>query len=74
MVKTNYHIHQVLTNPNLEGRMLSWTVELLEYDIRYIPKGSIKSHVLDDFLVEFNLTIVKDASLHGCYQEMVPPN
>lgn len=33
--------------------MVAWSIELSEYDIQFIPRGSIKSQVLADFLVEF---------------------
>lgn len=32
-VKTNYHVQQVLKNPYLAGMMVSWAVEISEYDI-----------------------------------------
>jgi ribonuclease HI len=34
------------------GRMVAWAVELSEYDISYTPRGSIKSQVLADFVLE----------------------
>lgn len=37
--------------------MVSWMVELLEYDIQYIPRGSIKSQALEDVLAEFSLPL-----------------
>lgn len=43
LIKTKYLVRQVLKKPDLEGRMVSWMVELLEYDIQYVPRGSIKS-------------------------------
>lgn len=43
LVKTNYHVQQVLKKPNLAEIMVSWEVEIWEYYILYIPKGSIKS-------------------------------
>lgn len=45
-VKTNYPIKQVLKKANLAGRMVSWAVELLVHDIQYVPRGSIKSHIM----------------------------
>lgn len=42
-VKTSYHIRQVLKKPNLVRRMISWAVELFEYDVKYVSRGSIKS-------------------------------
>jgi len=53
MVKTNYPVKQVLSKPDLARRMVSWSVELSEYDLYYVPRSSIKSQVLADFVVEF---------------------
>jgi len=53
IVRTNYPVKQVLSKPDLEGRMVSWSVELSEYDLQYVPRSSIKSQVLADFVVEF---------------------
>ena len=44
---------QVLSKPDLAGRMVSWSVKLSEYDLQYVPRSSIKSQVLADFVVEF---------------------
>jgi len=33
--------------------MVLWSVELSEYDLQYVPKSSIKSQVLADFVMEF---------------------
>jgi len=53
MVKTNYPVKQVLSKPDLAGRMVSWSIELSEYDLQNVPRSSIKSQVLADFVVEF---------------------
>ena len=53
IVKTNYAVKQVLSKPDLAGRMVSWSVELSEYDIQFVPRSSIKSQVRADFVVEF---------------------
>lgn len=34
-VKANYQVKQVLKKPDLAGRMVSWAVELLKYDITF---------------------------------------
>lgn len=57
LVKTNYLVQQVLKKPDLEGNMVSWSVEISEYDIQYIPKGIIKSQALIDFIAELSLSI-----------------
>ena len=41
--------------------MVSWAVELSEYDIGFTPRTSIKSQVLEDFMVEFSSPLVSDS-------------
>ena len=45
-------IRQVLQKPDLAGRMVTWSVELSKFDIRYEPQVAIKAQALADFLVE----------------------
>jgi len=59
-VKTNYPIYEILSNPDLAGRMIGWSVELSEFDIRYESRGAIKSQCLADFSIE--LTPQQDVS------------
>ena len=35
------------------GRLIQWTIELSEFDVRYQPRSAIKAQVLGDFIVEF---------------------
>jgi len=49
----DYPIRQVLSKPDLAGRMVSWSVKLSKYDLQFVPRSSIKSQVLADFVVEF---------------------
>jgi ribonuclease HI len=35
--------------------MVAWSIELSKYDVQFVPRGSIKSQVLADFVVEFTL-------------------
>jgi len=42
----------MLSKPNLARRMIGWLVEISEFDIRYEPKGVIKSQCLADFSAE----------------------
>ncbi|XP_039687770.1 uncharacterized protein [Medicago truncatula] len=53
VIRTNYPVKQILGKLDLAGRMLSWSVELSEYDIQFAPRNNIKSQVLADFVVEF---------------------
>ena len=59
-MKTNYHVYQVVKKPDLEGRMVSWSLELLEYDIQYVMRKSIESQALDDFIAELSSPIKED--------------
>lgn len=54
VVKSDYPIKQVLGKPDLAGRMVAWSIELSEYDVQFVPRGSIKSQVLADFVVELS--------------------
>jgi len=51
-VRTDYPIFKILSKPDLLGRMIGWSVELSEFDIRYEPRGAIKSQCLVDFSAE----------------------
>jgi len=52
IVRTDYPIFKILSKLNLAGRMIGWSVELSEFDIRYEPRGAIKSQCLADFSAE----------------------
>ncbi|GAV86950.1 hypothetical protein CFOL_v3_30376, partial [Cephalotus follicularis] len=43
-------LRQVLAKPNTLGRLVKWSVELSEYDVRYEARPTIKSQVLADFM------------------------
>jgi hypothetical protein len=53
IVKSNYPIKQALSKPDLAGRMVVLSIELSEYDIQFLPRMSVKSQVLADFVEEF---------------------
>ena len=52
VVRTDYPIARILSKPDLAGRMITWSIELSEFAIRYEPKGAIKAQVLADFIAE----------------------
>nr|XP_025611643.1 uncharacterized protein LOC112704995 [Arachis hypogaea] len=52
VVRTDQGIRQVLQKPDLAGRMMTWSIELSQYDIRYEPRQAIKAQAMTDFLVE----------------------
>ncbi|XP_071906174.1 uncharacterized protein [Coffea arabica] len=49
---TDQPLRQILTNPEVSGRMTKWAVELAEYDIGYQSRTAIKAQALADFLAE----------------------
>ncbi|XP_027178083.1 uncharacterized protein LOC113777247 [Coffea eugenioides] len=52
IVLTDQPLRQILTKPEVSGRMTKWAVELAEHDIGYWPRTTIKAQALADFLAE----------------------
>ncbi|GKD64671.1 reverse transcriptase domain-containing protein, partial [Tanacetum coccineum] len=42
---------QVLSRPEVAGRLQKWSIELGEYAIHYRPRVSVKGQILEDFIV-----------------------
>ncbi|GAV60119.1 RVT_3 domain-containing protein [Cephalotus follicularis] len=49
-VLTDKPLRQVLAKPDTSGRLVKWSVELDQYDVRYESRLAIKSQVLTDFM------------------------
>jgi len=49
----NYPIKQVLRKPKLAGKMVVWSVELSEFDIKYKQHNPKKTQFMADFLAKF---------------------
>ena len=54
-VITDFPIKQILSKPDLSGRLTKWAMDLGIYDICYISKVAKKRQVMIDFLVEIQL-------------------
>ncbi|XP_020205587.1 uncharacterized protein LOC109790774 [Cajanus cajan] len=54
VVRIDNPIAKVLRKPELEGRMVAWSIELSQYDIRFESRGPIKAQSMADFLNEFH--------------------
>ncbi|XP_057760093.1 uncharacterized protein LOC130980426 [Arachis stenosperma] len=52
IVRTDQGIRHVLQKLDLGGRMMTWAIELSQYDLRYEPRHAIKAQAMADFLVE----------------------
>ncbi|XP_021757954.1 uncharacterized protein LOC110722990 [Chenopodium quinoa] len=55
-VLTNHPLEKSLHKMDTSGRLLTWAVELSEYEISYRPRTSIKAQALSDFIVETTYT------------------
>ncbi|XP_076906999.1 uncharacterized protein LOC143563321 [Bidens hawaiensis] len=55
-VLTIYRLQNVLSKPELSGRLAKWAIELGEYAIEYKPRPVIKGQVLTDFMAEVPTT------------------
>ena len=52
-VLTECSLRKILQKPNLSGRLVSWEIELGEFDIEFHPRTSLKGQALANFKVEF---------------------
>ncbi|XP_055960363.1 uncharacterized protein LOC126668480 [Mercurialis annua] len=52
VVRTNQPLRKALQRPEISGRLVSWSVQLGGYDIRYEPRPALKAQVLADFIAE----------------------
>ncbi|XP_076945999.1 uncharacterized protein LOC143617268 [Bidens hawaiensis] len=51
-VLTGYKLKNVLSKPELSGRLEKWAIKLGEHSIEYKPRPAIKGQVLADFITE----------------------
>ncbi|GKF40749.1 reverse transcriptase domain-containing protein [Tanacetum coccineum] len=52
IVITDQPIKNILSNPEVTGRMQKWSIQLGEFGIHYRPRVSVKGKVLANFIVE----------------------
>ncbi|RDX66334.1 Retrovirus-related Pol polyprotein from transposon 17.6, partial [Mucuna pruriens] len=55
IVQTDLPIWQMLRKPDLAGRMVTWSVQLSEFDISFKRRGHVKAQALADFITELTL-------------------
>ncbi|XP_025648121.1 uncharacterized protein [Arachis hypogaea] len=51
-IRTNQAVKQVLQKSDLAGRMLAWSIELSQFDIKFEPRYAIKAQAMADFIAE----------------------
>ena len=52
-VVTSYPLGDIICNRNTAGQISKWALKLMGHDIRYIPRTTIKSQALTDFVAEW---------------------
>jgi hypothetical protein len=52
-VVASYPPRVVLHNPNAASNIAKWAVKLAEFELDFIPRHVVKSHVLVDFIVDW---------------------
>nr|GEX25968.1 hypothetical protein [Tanacetum cinerariifolium] len=53
-VITDQPIKQVMSRPDVTGRLQKWSIMLGEHNIAYRPRTSVKRQILADFLIEMS--------------------
>ena len=61
-VPIEYPMKQILHKPETSGRLIKWTIEFSEFDIRYKPRTVIKGQILADFIMELTPTASTEAT------------
>nr|GEV10322.1 reverse transcriptase domain-containing protein [Tanacetum cinerariifolium] len=69
MVITDQPIKQVISRPDVAGRLQKWSVMLAKHNMTYRPRTSVKGQILADFLVEEPDDAPPEASVIKTLQE-----
>ncbi|GKV30878.1 hypothetical protein SLEP1_g39649 [Rubroshorea leprosula] len=60
VVYTDLPLRKILQKPELSGRLIGWSVELSEYNLKFQPRTTIKGQAVADFPVECVSATVKE--------------
>jgi hypothetical protein len=52
MVISSFPLGKIIRNPDAEGGIAKWSVELMGETLAYAPRKAIKSQILADFVAE----------------------
>ena len=65
-VMSNQPLRRILHRPDMSGRLAAWTIELSQFNLEFVPRHSVKSQALSDFVAECtfstDLGIIKEPS------------
>jgi hypothetical protein len=51
-VVSKYALGEVIQNPDAEGKIAKWALDLMGQNITYAPRSAIESQVLAEFVAE----------------------
>jgi hypothetical protein len=53
LVPSSFLLGEIIRNRDANGRIVKWSVELGEFDIKFCPRQAIKWQILADFVSEW---------------------
>jgi hypothetical protein len=53
IVPTIQPLRDILRNKEASGRIRKWAIELSQFEINYVPRTTIKSQALEDFMADW---------------------
>ncbi|KAG6710330.1 hypothetical protein I3842_05G000100 [Carya illinoinensis] len=51
-VLTKHPFRRILQKPNRSTKLVAWSIELNEFNIKYIPRSAVKGEILANFIVK----------------------
>ncbi|XP_074350117.1 uncharacterized protein LOC141689659 [Apium graveolens] len=59
-VITNQPLRKIIHNSDASGRLVNWAIELSQFNIKFIPRTTIKAQALAEFVMEYNFPEVPE--------------
>jgi hypothetical protein len=53
---TSFGLGEIIRNQLATGRIAKWVLDLVGFDVQYVPQTAIKSQALADFVAEWSKT------------------
>ncbi|GAU44435.1 hypothetical protein TSUD_129290 [Trifolium subterraneum] len=60
VIRTDQPVKQLLARPDMVGRMLKWSLELVEFDLSFESRKALKAQVLADFVAEMTTSTTSE--------------
>ncbi|XP_074346254.1 uncharacterized protein LOC141685028 [Apium graveolens] len=66
---TNQPLRKIIHKPDASGRLVNWAIELSQFNIKFIPRTTIKAQALDEFVMECTFSEVPETPKHQSGKE-----